>query len=160
MRYSSLRPHNLLRGWAILWLLAIPLFHIHPETDPHHGETGHVHSHSGTVHTVFSGDLDSEFGHHRESTEGTTTVDSDVTLSVESLHDWKADPELGFSLLNHSTDRKLVKPLSTHIVFVAHTIVTVPLRRELPEQNGPSAFFSALVVREIPPRAPPSSLLG
>ena len=45
--------------WAVLWMLAAPLVHIHPEADHHHGEAGHVHG--GTVHTVFSPDLSGEF---------------------------------------------------------------------------------------------------
>ena len=59
------RIAHVLRGWMILWLLALPLFHIHPETDPHHGEAGHVHA--AAVHTVFSGDLEGEFGEHQET---------------------------------------------------------------------------------------------
>ena len=59
------RLDHILRGWVVLWLLALPLFHIHPETDPHHGEAGHVHA--VAVHTVFSGDLEGEFGEHTEA---------------------------------------------------------------------------------------------
>ena len=51
--YSNrLRLDRMLRAWAVVWLLAFPLFHIHPETDPHHGEAGHIHA--AAVHTVFS----------------------------------------------------------------------------------------------------------
>jgi hypothetical protein len=40
-------------------MLAAPLVHIHPEADHRHGDSNHVHG--GTVHTVFSPDLDCEF---------------------------------------------------------------------------------------------------
>lgn len=40
-------------------MLATPLVHVHPEADHRHGDQGHVHD--GTVHTVFSPDLDGEF---------------------------------------------------------------------------------------------------
>ncbi len=158
MRYPTSRPHHLLRAWAILWLIAIPLVHMHPKSDPHHGQAGHVHS--GTVHTVFSGDLDGEFGHHHHKSGAVTASDSEVVLSAESSHDWKADPELGFSLLNDSNDRKLFKPVSTRIVFVVHPLVPIPTCRELPEPQGASALFSALLISEIPARAPPSPLIG
>lgn len=158
MRHPRFKPHNLLRAWAILWLIAIPLFHIHPEIDPHHGQGGHIHS--GTVHTVFSGDLDGEFGHHHDMAEDSIVPDSSGwLLSAESPHGWKADPELGFSLLNDSSDRKLFKSLSTAILFVVHPIAPVPIRRDLLEQGGPSALFSVLFVSKIPARAPPSPLL-
>ncbi len=45
--------------WVSVWMLAVPLFHVHPDADHHHGEAGHVHG--GTVHTVFSPDLSCEF---------------------------------------------------------------------------------------------------
>jgi hypothetical protein len=157
MRHLRFKPHNLLRAWTILWLIAIPLFHIHPESDPHHGQAGHVHS--GTVHTVFSGDLDGEFGHHRDKASSATVSHSGWFLSAEGPYDWKADPELGFSLLNDSSDRKLFKSLSTTILFIVDPIAPVPIRRDLLEQGGPSVLFPALFVSEIPARAPPSPLL-
>ena len=55
--FSHLRLAVLL--WSSLWMLMVPLFHVHPEADHHHGEAGHVHG--GTVHMVFSPDLDGEF---------------------------------------------------------------------------------------------------
>ena len=45
--------------WASLWIFAAPLVHIHPEADHRHGAEDHRHG--GTVHTVFSPDLDCEF---------------------------------------------------------------------------------------------------
>ena len=39
-------------------MLAVPLVHVHPEADHRHGSPDHVHG--GTVHTVFSRDLDCE----------------------------------------------------------------------------------------------------
>ena len=158
MRNPTFRPSNLLRVWAILWLIAIPLFHIHPEIDPHHGQTGHVHL--ATVHTVFSGDLDGEFGHHRDAVERGTTVDAELVLSHGSPHAWIADPELGFSLLNDSTDHKFFKPCLTHLLFLTRSVLTPPPRPDLPETDETPALFSALVVHEIPARAPPSPRLG
>lgn len=40
-------------------MFAVPLVHVHPEADHHHGQPGHIHG--GTVHTVFSKDLNCEF---------------------------------------------------------------------------------------------------
>lgn len=34
--------HIVLRAWAIAWLLLMPLFHVHPEMEAHHGESGHI----------------------------------------------------------------------------------------------------------------------
>jgi hypothetical protein len=46
-------------AWVSLWMLMVPLFHVHPEADHRHGDASHVHG--GTVHTVFSQDLPCEF---------------------------------------------------------------------------------------------------
>jgi hypothetical protein len=40
-------------------MLMVPLFHVHPEADHRHGDASHVHG--GTVHAVFSPDLNCEF---------------------------------------------------------------------------------------------------
>jgi hypothetical protein len=40
-------------------MLMVPLFHVHPDADHRHGDPSHVHG--GTVHTVFSPDLNCEF---------------------------------------------------------------------------------------------------
>ena len=45
--------------WVSLWMLMVPLFHVHPEADHRHGDASHVHG--GTVHTVFPQDLPGEF---------------------------------------------------------------------------------------------------
>lgn len=56
---SSLSSRIVLRAWMSLWMLIVPLVHIHPEADHHHGASDHLHG--GTVHTVFSTDLTCEF---------------------------------------------------------------------------------------------------
>ena len=88
------------------------------------------------------------------------TADAELGLSTGSLHAWTADPELGFSLLNDSTDRKFFKPCSTHLLFLTRSVLPLPPRPDLSETDGASALFSALVVHEIPARAPPSPRLG
>jgi hypothetical protein len=158
VRYQAMRSQRLLRAWAIVWLLAIPLFHIHLETDPHHGDAGHVHG--GTVHTVFSKDLDGEYGHHQGHDAVVESADLGLALSADSSHAWEEHAELGYALLNDSTDRKLLKPFLTPLLFVAQTAIPVPERRDRSEQDGASTFSSRVLVREIPARAPPSSLLG
>lgn len=153
-----LRLDHLLRAWAVLWLLALPLFHIHPETDPHHGEAGHIHA--AAVHTVFSADLEGEFGDHREAHHHASDTESGPSLSVESPHAWDADPELSFALLNDATDRKLVKPLLTHLLFVAQHFLPLPERRDQAVDQGDSTVAFPLLAADIPARAPPAPLFG
>ena len=153
-----LRLDSLLRAWAVLWLLALPLFHIHPETDPHHGEAGHIHA--AAVHTVFSADLEGEFGDHRDAHHHVRDTESGPSLSAETPHAWHADPELSFSLLNDATDRKLVKPLLTHLLFVAQHYLPLPERRAPPVEQGDSTVAFPLLAADVPARAPPAPLFG
>ncbi len=158
MPYPTFRISNLLRAWTILWLIVIPLFHIHPEIDPHHGQLGHIHL--ATVHTVFSADLDGEFGHHQDAAESGMTAHPEVVMSNGSLHSWVADPEIGFSLLHDLTHRKFFKPCLTHLLFLTRSVLALLPHRGVSETDGASALFSALVIDEIPARAPPSPRLG
>lgn len=153
-----LRLDSLLRAWAVLWLLALPLFHIHPETDPHHGEAGHIHA--AAVHTVFSADLEGEFEDHHDAHHHAQDTDSEPFLSAQGPHTWENDHELGFSLLNDATDRKLVKPLLAHLQFVRHNLLPVPEQRDQPAEQDPPILSNTILACDLPTRAPPSSLLS
>jgi len=47
-----------LLSWASLWMLLVPLVHVHPEVEHNHGDPGHVHH--AVTHTVFSAPLECE----------------------------------------------------------------------------------------------------
>jgi hypothetical protein len=159
---GMLRKHTswsrvVVRAWIIIWMLAVPLFHVHPEADHHHGEAGHIHG--GTVHTVFSPDLDGEFGHH-QSTTAAVEQQSANQFTLSGLHFHASDyTELGFSFVSDSTDRTLPKPLVSSALIVeppaqtplaANPSVIQPLAHSLP---------LTLLTHDIPARAPPSLLV-
>ncbi len=152
------RLDHLLRAWAVLWLLALPLFHIHPETDPHHGEAGHIHA--AAVHRVFSADLEGEFEDHHMAHHHAPDADSEPALSAQGPHAWENDHELSFSLLNDATDRKLVKPLLTHLLFVAQHFLPLPERHAPAVDQDDSTVAFPLLAADIPARAPPAPLIG
>jgi hypothetical protein len=96
-------------AWLTVWMLAVPLVHVHPEADHHHGQPGHVHS--GLSHTVFSSDLPCEYA----SVEGqAATSQHDVSRQPfqvgQSRHSLD-HPEIAFSLLASSGDRCGGKPI-------------------------------------------------
>jgi hypothetical protein len=132
--------------WTSLWMLAAPLFHVHPEADHRHGEVGHVHG--GTVHTVWSPDLDCEFEGHGHADSG----------YAQFAHVGDGHTEFSLALLNDSTDRKSLKPLliqvlglspnadvgMEHNVWIRWSVATLP-----------SSF---LFIHAIPSRGPPNRL--
>jgi hypothetical protein len=70
--------------WASLWMLAAPLVHIHPEADHHHGDPSHVHG--GTVHTVFSPDLNCEFSAYNHASVAEDESRCPLHLIAQPLH--------------------------------------------------------------------------
>lgn len=100
-------------------MLAIPLMHIHPETDPHHGRADHVHA--AAVHSVFSPDLAGEFDRDRSPKAEYAFPPNDVGSVSEYPVSSVGYAELEFSVLNDSGDRKLVKPLPV-LTFVSQPI--------------------------------------
>ena len=145
-----------LLAWVSAWMLAVPLFHVHAETELHHGEAGHVHG--GTVHTVFSPDLDGEFDSHHDMIDGIgRTFPSHVATFGHPAHA-SENIELGFSFLSDSTDRKLSKPLLSSGLVVEsiaiHVVAPSPSVTENRSFTPSLPFFT----RDIPSRAPPSLL--
>lgn len=84
--------------WVMLWMVAIPLVHVHPETDHRHGDAGHTHG--GVAHTVFSSDLPCEYAAHHASA-------ATIAAISHVAHDL-GHPEIGFSMAV-SGDRYLGK---------------------------------------------------
>lgn len=143
--------------WASMWMLAVPLFHVHPEADHHHGATGHVHG--GIVHTVLSRDLDCESSSHQEVTGSGEAADEGVSLSTGQVHPWNEHPEFGFSFLSDSTDRKSFKPLLTQVVCVAFALTSDLEPQDRVEQNSTFAPSPTLFIHDVPSRAPPTLLI-
>lgn len=85
----------------------VPFFHVHPDVDHAHGDDPHVHS--GTIHTVFSPDLDCEY---TEIVHDPTCPEAEHQHLHARAHSGHAlnHPEIQFSLLTVSIDRPLLKP--------------------------------------------------
>ncbi len=148
-RYGNISwSRGVVLAWASLWLLAVPLFHVHPEADHHHGEVGHIHG--GTVHTVFSGDLDCESGNHDQVGSGL------IALSGHASPVSHEHAELGFSLLNDSGDRKPFKPLVSQALCMAVAAVCLCEESSSAAQRVLLIAPSILSIHEFLSRAPPS----
>jgi hypothetical protein len=71
-------------AWVSLWMLMVPLFHVHPEADHRHGDANHVHG--GTVHTVFSPDLPCEFSFYDHASVADHESRCPLHLIAQPLH--------------------------------------------------------------------------
>lgn len=70
--------------WVSLWMLAAPLVHTHPEADHRHGSAHHLHG--GTVHTVFSPDLNCEFSFYDHASVADHESRCPLHLVAQPLH--------------------------------------------------------------------------
>lgn len=149
------RPGMLL--WLAVWLLVVPLFHVHPEADHRHGQAGQVLG--GVVHTVWSPDLDCEFDHHHAIDRTERSARDTVATRTQFSHVGDGHSELTFSLLNDSSDRKQVHPLLMQALAVTQSVIPgsdVSIRRQEPPAD---VSFSARFLHDLPFRAPPDSFV-
>ena len=140
-------PRAVVLTWASLWMLAAPLFHVHPEADHRHGEAGHMHG--GTVHTVWSPDLDCEFENHGDTVSG----------QAQFAHFSDGHTEFGLSLLTDSTDRKSLKPFLTQAFGSSPAVVPALDRCGLFQRHSDFVSPSQPFVQAGSSRAPPYCLL-
>ena len=140
--------------WLAAWMLAVPLFHIHPEADHHHdGQPGHVHD--GLSHTVFSPDLPYEYAPHESQAVASQGDVSGQLFRVGQSDHPLEHPEISFLLLASSGDRNGGKP----IVVAASTwgtegdIVLFPSAcHDLSaDASHPSVLLSAALSARAPP---------
>lgn len=128
--------------WSILWTIAFPLIHTHPAHAL--GDAGHHPT--PLTHTVFSADLPDEYGHHHDDvTRGTRSVQGASPLPLLS-HANLSHPEIGFSVLTLSSDRKMSK---------ACLLCFVPWA----SQPAPTATSNTHTTR-VPIELPPLTLLS
>lgn len=88
LHLKRLRSRTVVVAWAVLWLIALPLVHVHPDGAHDHGAAGHVHG--GTAHTVFSPDLPHEYAAHHEA--------SAALAAITHADEHPSSSEVGFVL--------------------------------------------------------------
>lgn len=127
-------------------MLAVPLFHVHPDADHLHGQAGHLHG--GTVHTVMSPDLECEAENHPSFVPNSHGGGA-MVAGVGHRH-----IEIGFSLLTDS-DRKLFNPFLSQ----AHAPVSaVAWNLDPSVSQEPQAFrlfFPTGLIPDLSFRGPP-----
>lgn len=138
---------QILTTWVVIWLLGIPLFHIHPDAAHHHDESG-PHN-GGIVHTVFSRDLNGEFGYpktHSQEPNG---------LFAHSGCPLQDSPELGFSLVSDKAEKKFFKSLLALVSVIAVAAALPSPEISDSAVRGEKPLHNLLFVQEHRSRAPP-----
>ncbi len=126
-------------------MLAVPLFHVHPDVDHLHGQAGHLHG--GTVHTVMSPDLECENRLSR-------AADShDVSTSLAGLG--HRHLEIEFSLLTDS-DRKSYNLFLSQAHALGSAVSLNPEPRVSQEPEAIALFSPTGLIDDLSSRGPPS----
>ena len=147
---------TLLRVWLILWVVTLPLVHIHPEADHAHGMPGHVHG--GTFHTVVSSTPICAFEDHQHhhdsfsSEEAFPSPDSPIHPPHGLEH-----ATLTFSVLNSSVEPILEGSVSfpTSDVVVACETAMPSLSWIFTIDNSPPETSISVLTYILSPRGPP-----
>jgi len=138
--------------WLVLWMLVIPLIHVHPDADQHHGIAGH--DHGGVFHTVYSQDLEGEYAHHSPEHDA-SVIQRPVLPFLGDLAGLLSHPEIGFSFLSSSPDHPLVKQILTNVVLAELdlTLLTYPCSIAYRELSPAPSLV--LLANDLAARAPP-----
>ena len=130
----------------------VPLFHVHPEADHRHGDASHVHG--GTVHTVFSPDLECEYTEIVHDPTCPKAAHQHLQARAHSGHAFN-HPEIEFSLLTVPIDRPLPKPGIT-VAELPVVERTTAQRAVVVASLQPGSSHSILFLSTaLPLRAPP-----
>jgi hypothetical protein len=150
----------LLRIWLVIWVITLPLVHIHPDADHAHGRPGHVHG--GTYHSILikspvSAHHDHQLYDHHDSFSHEDTIDRSLAPSYP-LHSFE-DLTYGFSVLKPSIDSESEKSDILHDgVVIAHHEPWLNPTVLTPNASSPTRLFSILF-NSLSPRAPPVILI-
>ena len=133
-------------------MLVVPLFHVHPEADHRHGDANHVHG--GTIHTVFSPDLECEYTDDVHDPTCPEAAHQHLQVRGHSGHALN-HPEIEFSLLTVPIDRPLPKPGIT-VAELPVVERTAAQRAVVVASLQPGSSHSILFLSTaLPLRAPP-----
>ncbi|WP_447971278.1 hypothetical protein [Nitrospira sp. M1] len=153
--------HIVFRAWLIFWLMALPLIHIHPESDHAHGMPGHVHG--GTYHTVLSSTPICAYENHDHHHDSFSSGEqSPLPDSTQHLPHGMEHSTYEFSVFNSSID-PIFNGSSSFSAFDG-VVASEKDRPTLTPIPGTSFSFretllSAFITKSFSPRGPPILLV-
>ena len=149
---------TLLRIWLVIWVITLPLIHIHPEADHAHGMSGHVHG--GTYHSILVNTpvyahqgYDQEEHHH----DGFFFLGEEFEPSHSPSHppyDFE-EATYGFSVIKPSIVLESEKSQVTHDVVVASHPELLNISSDSKTSFTRTKSHLSILPKNVSPRAPP-----
>ena len=147
---------TLLRIWLVLWVITLPLIHIHPEADHAHGMSGHLHG--GTFHTILlntpvSAHQDHEQHHH----DGFFFLGDGFESSQPPLHPSHGFEEAtyGFSVIKPSIDLESEKSEFPNDFVSTDNVEPLSSPGVSKPNFTPKIRLFSILPKALSPRAPP-----
>jgi len=149
---------TLLRLWLVIWVVSLPLVHIHPEADHAHGISGHVHGgayHSILVNTpVHAHQGYDQEEHHHDGFFSPGDVFGPSHSSSHPPYDFE-ETTYGFSVIKPSIDPESEKS-EFYNDFVATDVVEPFSTPGVAKPNFTSnKKLVSILHKTLSPRAPP-----
>lgn len=141
--------------WVSIWMLMLPLVHVHPEVEHNHGGPGHVHH--AVMHTVFSAPLECEHSTQLHDETCPAGVHQHATSLGHPGHT-VTHPEIEYTLIAASaihTIDKILFSSSSLIEDVPSPALFVISESTITRNVAPSILFLSTA---LPLRAPPAPL--
>ena len=145
---------TLLRAWLIVWVVTLPLVHIHPEADHAHGMPGHVHG--GTYHSILLNTpicAYQDHQHHHDSFSPENTFGSSQSSS-HPPHGFE-HATYSFSVLNSSIDLESEKSEFLHDGVVTSDGESLGLPGVSKSDGTLWKRLFSILPKTLLPRAPP-----
>ena len=135
--------------WLILWMLVIPLFHVHTDADQRDGKQ------VGAFHTIFTPALDGEYGHPVHAHDAPMIQPLGFPF-LNAFSGLLGHPELGFSFLSSSPDSSFAEQTVENCVLAELNANLLPNPCRFIRQDTSPPPIMALLATSLPDRAPPA----
>lgn len=149
---------TVLRLWLVVWVITLPLIHIHPEADHSHGMSGHVHG--GTYHSILvNTPVHAHQGHSQEEHhhDGFFSVGDGIETSHSESHapyDFE-EATYGFSIIKPSIVLESEKAEFSHDLVVAAHAELLRVPSDLTKSFPPAKIHFSVLPQSVSSRAPP-----
>jgi hypothetical protein len=145
-----------LQLWLIVWVITLPLVHIHPDADHAHGMSGHIHG--GTYHSILvNTPVHSRQGHKKHHHDDVFFPGNAFGPSQYPSHPFQGFEEAtyGFSVIKSSINLESEKSEFPHDLVSIDNGELLSAPCSFTNNFNPPTRLVSILPETLSPRAPP-----
>ena len=149
-----------LQLWLIVWVITLPLVHIHPDADHAHGMSGHIHG--GTYHSILvNTPVHSHQAQKKHHHDDVFFPGKAFGPSQSPSHPFQGFEEAtyGFSVIKSSIDLESEKSEFPHDLVLIDNGEALSAPCAFKQSVNPSQRLVSILPETLSPRAPPVLLI-